>query len=52
MKRNYIIPSTQSVVFYAGNICQAASPFAGPNVNVTGPNVGLGGGAQDIGNPD
>ena len=52
MKKNYIIPSTQSVVFYAGNICQAASPFAGPNVNVTGPNVGLGGGVQDIGDPD
>ena len=52
MKRNYIIPNTQSVAFYAGNICQAASPYAGPSVGVTGPNVGIGGGAQDIGSPD
>jgi len=52
MKRNYIIPSTQSVAFYTDSICQAASPFAGPSVNVTGPNVGIGGGAQDIGTPD
>ena len=52
MKRNYIIPSTQSVAFSAGFICQAASPATGGGVNVSGPNVGVGGGAQDIGNPE
>ncbi len=51
MKRNYIIPSTQSVAFSAGFICQVVSP-ATSGVNVSGPNVGVGGGAQDIGNPE
>ena len=51
MKRNYIIPSTQSVAFSAGFICQVASPATGSGINVSGPNVGVGG-AQDIGDPD
>ncbi len=32
MKKNYIIPSTQSVAFNAGFICQSASPATGMNV--------------------
>ena len=50
MKRHYIIPNTESIAFRANSVCQTVSP-AGPNANVTGPNVGIGGG-QDIGNPD
>ena len=52
MKKNYIIPSTQSVAFQGGFICETASPASGIGVDVTGPNVGLGGAAQDIGTPD
>ena len=51
MKKQYIYPNTTAVNFRTGFICQAASP-AQPGVNVTGPNVGVGGGATDIGNPD
>ena len=52
MKRNYIIPSTQSVAFSAGYICQAASPATGGGVNVSGPGIGTGGGSSIPGNPD
>ena len=51
MKRNYIIPSTQSVVFSAGFICQSVSPATGSNVNTNIPGLGTGGG-QEIGDPD
>ena len=52
MKRNYIIPSTQSVAFNAGYICQAASPATGSGVNVTGPGITGGGGTDIVGEPD
>lgn len=29
MKRNYIIPTTNSVAFHAGFVCQTASPAGG-----------------------
>lgn len=50
MKKQYIIPNTAVVAFQAGFICQSASP-GGPNLNITGPNIGVGGG-QNIGDPD
>lgn len=31
MKRNYIIPTTNSVAFHAGFVCQTASPAGGSN---------------------
>lgn len=52
MKKNYIIPSTQSVAFSTGFICQAASPAPGGGVNVSGPGVGVGGGTTITGDPD
>ena len=52
MKRNYIIPNTQSVAFSAGFICQTGSPAGDSGVNVSGPNVGMGGGSTIPGNPD
>lgn len=52
MKKNYIIPSTQSVAFSAGFICQAASSTSGGGVSVSGPGVGVGGGSTIPGNPD
>jgi len=52
MKKNYILPSTQSVAFSAGFICQTGSPAAGSGVNVNGPSVGNGGGTDIIGDPD
>lgn len=51
MKRNYSIPTTESVAFQAGFICQAVSPAGGSGVNVNGPGVTPGGG-QEIGSPD
>ena len=42
MKRNYIIPTTESVAFYAGSIC-AASGEAASGTNVTGGTLGGGG---------
>lgn len=50
MKRNYIIPTTESVAFYAGSICDA-SGASGTNVNTNLPGMGTGGG-QEIGDPD
>ena len=41
MKRNYIIPNTESVAFQAGFICQSASPASG--MNVGGGTLGGGG---------
>ena len=41
MKRNYIIPNTESVAFRAGFICQSASPASG--MNVGGGTLGGGG---------
>ena len=32
MKKNYIIPNTESVAFQAGFICQVASPAPGMSV--------------------
>lgn len=32
MKKNYIIPNTESVVFYAGSICSASAGAGGTNV--------------------
>lgn len=53
MKKNYILPSTQSVAFSAGFICQTGSPAAGgSNVNVSGPNIGSGGGSTIVDDPD
>ena len=49
MKRNYIIPTTESVAFYAGSICDASA--SGTNVNTNIPGMGTGGG-QEIGDPD
>ena len=44
MKRNYSIPTTASVAFQAGFICQTASPAtSGMNINN---NAGLGNGGQ------
>ena len=51
MKRTYINPNTTTIAFQASMIC-AGSPAADSGVNVTGPNVGVGGGATDIGTPD
>lgn len=51
MKRNYIIPTTESMAFHAGFICQTASSASDSNVTVTGPVIGTGGG-QELGNPD
>jgi len=50
MKRNYIIPTTESIAFHAGSICDA-SAGAGQNVNTNLPGLGTGGG-QEIGLPD
>jgi hypothetical protein len=41
MKRNYIIPNTESVAFRAGFICQSASPAS--CMNVGGGTLGGGG---------
>jgi hypothetical protein len=50
MKKQYIIPSSVSVFIQTGSICQTSGNASGPIVN--GPNVGVGGEAQDIGSPD
>lgn len=47
MKRNYIIPSTQSVAFSAGYICQAASPVQGMNIGGN-TDLGMGGNVDTI----
>ena len=51
MKRNYIIPTTESVAFYAGSICDASAGASGTNVNTNLPGMGTGGG-HEIGDPD
>lgn len=43
MKRNYIIPTTETVAMQGGFICDTASPAAGMNINS---NSGLGNGGQ------
>ena len=43
MKKNYIIPNTETAAMQAGFICQAASPAAGMTI---GGNSGLGTGGQ------
>jgi len=43
MKRNYIIPTTESVAFFAGSICDASA--GGSGMNISG-NAGLGTGGQ------
>lgn len=49
MKKQYIIPSTITVVFQTGFICQAASPGGRVITN----NLGLGNGGNQIGgDPD
>lgn len=32
MKRNYIIPTTESIAFHAGSICDASAGAGGTNV--------------------
>ena len=52
MKRTYIIPTTESMAFHAGSICDASGDAGtGSNVTTNLPGVGTGGG-QEIGNPD
>lgn len=43
MKKNYIIPNTETAAMQAGFICQTASPASGMNINS---NAGLGNGGQ------
>lgn len=47
MKRNYIIPATESVAFRAGFICQAGSPGAGMDIN-SNAGIGMGGNSDTI----
>ena len=48
MKKNYIIPSTQSVAFQGGFICETASP-AGPGMTIGGnTNLEIGGNVDTI----
>ena len=49
MKKNYIIPNTNSVAFQAAFICQAASPAAG--MTIGGGTLGGGGDAGNSGSP-
>lgn len=49
--KSYIIPTTESVAFYAGSICQTSAGSSDP-VNVTGPNITGGGQSLGGGDPD
>jgi len=50
MKKNYIIPNTESVAFHAGSLCDVSAGGSGLNIN--GPAIGGGSGASTIGDPD
>lgn len=43
MKRNYIIPTTESIAFHAGSICDASPGTSGMNI---GGNTDLTGGGE------
>lgn len=43
MKRNYIIPITESVAFHAGSICDASAGGGSSTMNVGGGTLGGGG---------
>ena len=49
MKKNYIIPSTESIALQAGTVCTGSG--TGQNVNYNIPGLGNGG-EQSGGNPD
>ena len=52
MKKNYIIPTTETAAMQAGFICQTGSPATGSNVNTNIPGLGNGGGTTIVGDPD
>ena len=43
MKKQYIIPTSLSVLVQIGSICQTSGGDTGSNVNVSGPGVSMGG---------
>ena len=52
MKKQYIIPTSLSVLVQVGSICQTSGGASGPSVNVSGPGINGNPNVQDIGDPD